>query len=156
MVLFDVNNWKTVIESGEDWMIIFSLVLIECLLSVDNAIVLAAQTQKLPDKKQQEKSLFYGLWGRLYLPFRLDRGRILSDPLLGDQSAGGRLSDVSIAQPLYRMKYPERAKRKKGKTKTDLTLVLVGRDLNRIDGYRLSIDLDLSFVSDLTLIQLSS
>ena len=52
---FDVNNWKTVIESGEDWMIIFSLVLIECLLSVDNAIVLAAQTQKLPDKKQQEK-----------------------------------------------------------------------------------------------------
>lgn len=68
---FDVNNWKTVIESGEDWMIIFSLVLIECLLSVDNAIVLAAQTQKLPDKKQQEKSLFYGLWGAYIFRFAL-------------------------------------------------------------------------------------
>ncbi|MFT8726883.1 MAG: TerC family protein [Liquorilactobacillus ghanensis] len=60
---FDLENWKTVIESGSDWMVILSLVLIECLLSVDNAIVLAAQTQVLPTKKQQEKSLFYGLWG---------------------------------------------------------------------------------------------
>jgi YkoY family integral membrane protein len=60
---FDLENWKTVVESGSDWMIILSLVLIECLLSVDNAIVLAAQTQVLPTKKEQEKSLFYGLWG---------------------------------------------------------------------------------------------
>ena len=50
---FDANNWRTVVTSGEDWMIILSLVLIECLLSVDNAIVLDAQTQVLPDKKQQ-------------------------------------------------------------------------------------------------------
>ena len=66
---FDLENWKTVITSGEDWMIILSLVLIECLLSVDNAIVLAAQTQKLPDKVQQEKSLFYGLWGAYVFRF---------------------------------------------------------------------------------------
>lgn len=66
---FDLNNWKTVVTSGEDWMIILSLVLIECILSVDNAIVLAAQTQKLPDKKQQEKSLFYGLWGAYIFRF---------------------------------------------------------------------------------------
>ena len=39
---FDANNWRTVVTSGEDWMIILSLVLIECLLSVDNAIVLGA------------------------------------------------------------------------------------------------------------------
>lgn len=68
---FDLNNWKTVIESGQDWMIILSLVLIECLLSVDNAIVLAAQTQKLPTKKEQEKSLFYGLWGAYLFRFLL-------------------------------------------------------------------------------------
>lgn len=68
---FDLNNWKTVIESGEDWMIILSLVMIECLLSVDNAIVLAAQTQKLPTKKEQEKSLFYGLWGAYLFRFLL-------------------------------------------------------------------------------------
>lgn len=68
---FDLNNWKSVIESGSDWMIILSLVLIECLLSVDNAIVLAAQTQKLPTKKEQEKSLFYGLWGAYIFRFLL-------------------------------------------------------------------------------------
>ncbi|KRL05673.1 TerC family protein [Liquorilactobacillus oeni] len=66
---FDVNNWTTVIESGSDWMVILSLALIECLLSVDNAIVLAAQTKVLPDKKQQEKSLFYGLWGAYVFRF---------------------------------------------------------------------------------------
>lgn len=60
-----------VIESGSDWMIILSLALIECLLSVDNAIVLAAQTQKLPTKKEQEKSLFYGLWGAYIFRFLL-------------------------------------------------------------------------------------
>ena len=27
---FDLENWRTVITSGEDWMIILSLVLIEC------------------------------------------------------------------------------------------------------------------------------
>ena len=87
------------IESGEDWMIIFSLVLIECLLSVDNAIVLAPRPKNYLIKTTRKITFLWSL-GRLYLPFRLDRGRILSDPLLGDQSAGGRLSDVSIAQPL--------------------------------------------------------
>lgn len=57
------------ITSGEDWLIILSLVLIECLLSVDNAIVLAAQTQTLPDKEEQEKSLFYGLIGAYLFRF---------------------------------------------------------------------------------------
>ncbi|MCH4009080.1 MAG: DUF475 domain-containing protein [Companilactobacillus sp.] len=66
---FDLNNWKTVIESGSDWMVIFSLVVMECLLSVDNAVVLAAQTQSLPDKVQQEKSLFYGLIGAYIFRF---------------------------------------------------------------------------------------
>ncbi|WP_375712478.1 TerC family protein [Liquorilactobacillus uvarum] len=66
---FDIENWKSVVESGSDWMIILSLVLIECLLSVDNAIVLAAQTQTLPTKKEQEKSLFYGLWGAYLFRF---------------------------------------------------------------------------------------
>ena len=148
---FDVNNWKTVIESGEDWMIIFSLVLIECLLSVDNAIVLAAQTQKLPDKKQQEKSLFYGLWGAYIFRFALiGVGSYLIHFWEIKVLGAGYLMYLSLNH-FYRMKYPERAKRKKGKNKkTDLTLVLVGRDLNRIDGYRLFDRLDLSFVSDLT------
>jgi len=66
---FDLHNWETVITSGNDWLIIFSLVLIECLLSVDNAVVLAAQTQSLPTRKQQEESLFYGIWGAYIFRF---------------------------------------------------------------------------------------
>lgn len=68
---FDLHNWETVLTSGQDWMIILSLILIECLLSVDNAIVLAAQTQKLPTKQEQEKSLFYGIWGAYLFRFLL-------------------------------------------------------------------------------------
>ena len=114
---FDVNNWKTVIESGEDWMIIFSLVLIECLLSVDNAIVLAAQTQKLPDKKQQEKSLFYGLWGAYIFRFALiGVGSYLIHFWEIKVLGAGYLMYLSLNH-FYRMKNPERAKRKKGKNK---------------------------------------
>jgi len=66
---FDLNNWATVIESGEDWLVILSLVVMECILSVDNAVVLAAQTQSLPNKVEQEKSLFYGLFGAYIFRF---------------------------------------------------------------------------------------
>ncbi|WP_429971514.1 TerC family protein [Fructilactobacillus sp. Tb1] len=66
---FDLNNWRTVITSGDDWLIIFSLVILECVMSVDNAIVLATQTQVLPTKKLQEESLFYGLWGAYLFRF---------------------------------------------------------------------------------------
>ncbi|MHA8110574.1 TerC family protein [Lactobacillaceae bacterium Melli_B4] len=66
---FDAENWANVITSGSDWLVILSLVLIECLLSVDNAVVLAAQTQSLPTKKLQEESLFYGIWGSYVFRF---------------------------------------------------------------------------------------
>ncbi|MEY8441071.1 hypothetical protein AALA17_00210 [Lactobacillaceae bacterium 24-114] len=66
---FDANNWATVITSGQDWLIILSLALIECILSVDNAIVLAAQTRVLPSLKEQEESLFYGIWGAYLFRF---------------------------------------------------------------------------------------
>lgn len=48
-------------------MIILTLIIMECLLSVDNAVVLAAQTQVLPTKAEKEKSLIYGLWGAYLL-----------------------------------------------------------------------------------------
>ena len=60
---FDANNWAHVLTSGQDWMMILTLILMECLLSVDNAVVLAAQTQVLPTKDEQRKSLVYGLCG---------------------------------------------------------------------------------------------
>ena len=66
---FDPHNWATVLTSGQDWLIIFSLVMIECLLSVDNAVVLAARTRVLPTLKEQEESLFYGIWGSYLFRF---------------------------------------------------------------------------------------
>ncbi|WP_412989760.1 TerC family protein [Pediococcus siamensis] len=66
---FDPHNWETVVTSSSDWMIILSLVMIECLLSVDNAVVLATQTQVLTNLKDREKSLFYGLWGAYVFRF---------------------------------------------------------------------------------------
>lgn len=66
---FDPHNCATVVTSGQDWLIIFSLVMIECLLSVDNAVVLAAQTRVLPTLKEQEESLFYGIWGSYLFRF---------------------------------------------------------------------------------------
>lgn len=66
---FSLHNWSHVITSGKDWMIILTLILMECLLSVDNAVVLAAQTQVLPTKIEKEKSLLYGLWGAYLFRF---------------------------------------------------------------------------------------
>lgn len=66
---FDLSNWGHVLTSGKDWMIILTLILMECLLSVDNAVVLAAQTQVLPNKDEQRKSLIYGLWGAYLFRF---------------------------------------------------------------------------------------
>jgi len=66
---FSLENWSQIIATPDDWIIILSLALIECLLSVDNAVVLAAQTQSLDTVKDQEKSLFYGLWGAYIFRF---------------------------------------------------------------------------------------
>lgn len=66
---FNLTAWENVLTSASDWAIIFSLIVIECLLSVDNAVVLAAQTQSLPTLRQQEKALIYGLWGSYVMRF---------------------------------------------------------------------------------------
>ena len=66
---FDLNNWAQVVTSGQDWLIILSLILIECLLSVDNAIVLATQARVLPTLREQEKALLYGLIGSYIFRF---------------------------------------------------------------------------------------
>lgn len=66
---FDASNWLHVLTSGKDWIVILTLVLMECLLSVDNAVVLAAQTKVLPTKVEQRESLLYGLWGAYLFRF---------------------------------------------------------------------------------------
>ena len=66
---FSLQNWANVFTSGGDWVLIGSLIIMECLLSVDNAVVLAAQTQILPTRKMQRDSLFYGIWGSYLFRF---------------------------------------------------------------------------------------
>lgn len=66
---FDLQNWSQVFESQKDVMLILTLIIMECLLSVDNAVVLAAQTQQLPTKKLQQKALMYGLVGAYVFRF---------------------------------------------------------------------------------------
>lgn len=43
--------------------IIVTLIIMEGLLSADNALVLAVMTNKLKDPVERKKALFYGMWG---------------------------------------------------------------------------------------------
>ncbi len=57
------HNWADIISKpGASALIILNLILIESLLSIDNAAVLATMVRVLP-KEQQSKALKYGIWG---------------------------------------------------------------------------------------------
>lgn len=121
---FDLENWRTVITSVQDWMMILTLVVLECLLSVDNAIVLAAQTQKLPTKKEQEKSLFYGLWGAYLFRFLLiGLGTYLIDFWEIKLVGAGYLIYLSVTH-FYRLRHPKPEVEKEHKRKWDRFLPL--------------------------------
>lgn len=66
---FDKANWVDFFSSSSSWMLLATLVIMECLLSVDNAVVLAAQTKTLDDEKDRRKALSYGLWGAYVFRF---------------------------------------------------------------------------------------
>lgn len=59
---FDWNMWGEVLTDPVSWGLIGTLVLMEGLLSADNALVLAVMVRHLPEK-QRKKALFYGLLG---------------------------------------------------------------------------------------------
>lgn len=64
-------SWHDVAATLSDpvsWGIIASLVLLEGLLSADNALVLAVMVKHLP-KEQQRKALFYGILGAYLFRF---------------------------------------------------------------------------------------
>lgn len=64
-------SWSDVVATLSDpvsWGIIGSLVLLEGLLSADNALVLAVMVKHLP-KEQQRKALFYGILGAYLFRF---------------------------------------------------------------------------------------
>lgn len=57
-----------VLSDPVNWGIIFWLVILEGLLSCDNALVLAVVVSRLP-KHQQKKALLYGIWGAYFFRF---------------------------------------------------------------------------------------
>lgn len=66
---FEASDWHQAVMTTQGWTTILTLALLECLLSVDNAVVLAAQTKSLPDKKDQHHALIYGMWGAYLFRF---------------------------------------------------------------------------------------
>ncbi|WP_110927749.1 TerC family protein [Bacillus massiliglaciei] len=59
---FDWNMWGEVLTDPVSWGLIGTLIVMEGLLSADNALVLAVLVRHLP-AKQRKKALFYGLLG---------------------------------------------------------------------------------------------
>lgn len=60
--LFEMSTFLEAFGTLQGWGFILSLIVIEGLLSADNALVLAAIVNKLPEK-QRKKALLYGLVG---------------------------------------------------------------------------------------------
>lgn len=65
---FNVAELLGVMYNPMNWAIIGSLIMLEGLLSADNALVLAIMVKHLP-KKQQKKALFYGILGAYLFRF---------------------------------------------------------------------------------------
>lgn len=65
---FDGAMWIEIFTNPVNWGLIGTLVVMEGLLSADNAIALAVQVKHLPEK-QRKKALMYGLWGAYFFRF---------------------------------------------------------------------------------------
>jgi len=65
---FDWEMWEEVLTDPVSWGLIGSLVILEGLLSADNALVLAVMVKHLPPDKQK-KALTYGLFGAYFFRF---------------------------------------------------------------------------------------
>ncbi|WP_400241414.1 TerC family protein [Niallia sp. JL1B1071] len=65
---FDWKMWGEVLTDPVSWGLIGSLVILEGLLSADNALVLAVMVKHLPPDKQK-KALTYGLFGAYFFRF---------------------------------------------------------------------------------------
>lgn len=65
---FSLTNLQNTLSNPVNLGIIFSLIILEGLLSSDNALVLAIMVKHLPDT-QQKKALFYGIGGAYFFRF---------------------------------------------------------------------------------------
>jgi YkoY family integral membrane protein len=67
-LFFDWDMWVEVLSDPVSWGLIGTLVILEGLLSADNALVLAVMVKHLPED-QRRKALFYGLLGAYIFRF---------------------------------------------------------------------------------------
>ncbi|MDX8291746.1 TerC family protein [Metabacillus indicus] len=67
-LFFDWEMWGRVLTDPVSWGLIGTLVILEGLLSADNALVLAVMVRHLPEE-QRKKALFYGLLGAYVFRF---------------------------------------------------------------------------------------
>ena len=65
---FNFTNLWAVISNPGNWGLIFSLIILEGLLSSDNALVLATMVSHLKGK-QRRMALFAGIWGAYFFRF---------------------------------------------------------------------------------------
>ena len=63
--IFSLEAFNEVFTNPASWGVIGTLIILEGLLSADNALVLAVMVKHLP-KKQQRKALFYGIFGAYF------------------------------------------------------------------------------------------
>ncbi|KAB2333586.1 TerC family protein [Bacillus mesophilum] len=66
--LFNWGMWAEALSQPDNWLLIGTLVILEGLLSADNALVLAVMVKHLPPE-QRRKALFYGLLGAYFFRF---------------------------------------------------------------------------------------
>lgn len=67
-LFFDWGMWAEVLTDPVSWGLIGTLIIMEGLLSADNALVLAVMVKHLPEK-QRKKALMYGLIGAYFFRF---------------------------------------------------------------------------------------
>jgi YkoY family integral membrane protein len=65
---FSLKAFENVVFDPTSWGVIGTLVILEGLLSADNALVLAVMVKHLP-KQQRKKALFYGIFGAYFFRF---------------------------------------------------------------------------------------
>lgn len=65
---FNWEMWINALSDPVSWGLIGTLIIMEGLLSADNALVLAVMVKHLPEK-QRRKALFYGLLGAYFFRF---------------------------------------------------------------------------------------
>jgi YkoY family integral membrane protein len=95
-MFFDWQMWIEVLSDPVSWGLIGTLVLMEGLLSSDNALVLAVMVKDLPEK-QRRKALFYGLIGAYLFRFlAIGVGVYLIEILWVKLIGGGYLAWLSI------------------------------------------------------------